>query len=211
MWTVQGDNDFDTEREKSVNLDSKASATLHALSFREREANSRVDAGGGRQVMAYSQLTSCSPRFHFILDSDKLDSGFQAVGSLCIASYTLEDPSAAGRAAEDAADSYNNADNPDGLLDRLGDNDSDHSGLVSNSGLSVFLWQVYARNVSKPRYFIGVFDLNGWYQAQMPSRVAAAEDGVKCSYFSICDMDDVVAVSEALSDRAPGSGFNNPR
>ena len=44
----------------------------------------------------------------------------------------------------------------------------------------------------------------------MPSRVAAAEDGVKCSYFSICDMDDVVAVSEAVSDRAPGSGFNNP-
>ena len=161
--------------------------------------------------MAYSHITSCSPRFHFILDSDKLDSGFQAVGSLCIASYTLEDPSAAGRAAEDAADSYNNADNPDGLLDRLGDNDSDHSGLVSNSGLSVFLWQVYARNVSKPRYFIGVFDLNGWYQAQMPSRVAAAEDGVKCSYFSICDMDDVVAVSEAVSERAPGSGFNNPR
>ena len=46
------------------------------------------------------------------------------------------------------------------------------------------------------RYFLGVFDLNAWYQAQMPSRVAV-DEGVKCSYLSICDMDDVIAVAAA--------------
>ena len=35
------------------------------------------------------------------------------------------------------------------------------------------------------------------FQAQMPSRIAT-EEGVKCSYLSICDMDDVTAVSEEL-------------
>ena len=42
--------------------------------------------------------------------------------------------------------------------------DPEDGHLVCNSGLSIFLWQVYARNVPKPRYFLGVFDLNAWYQ-----------------------------------------------
>ena len=83
MWSVQGDNDFDTEREKSVNLDSKATATLHALSFRDRRQTTVTagadDGGGSKRVrmLSYSQISSCSPRFAFTLDSDKLDSDFQ--------------------------------------------------------------------------------------------------------------------------------------
>ena len=81
---------------------------------------------------------------------------FQAVGSLCIASYTLEDPSAAGRSAvdEEDEDSYDR-DSPDGLMDRLQEAAGDSGGgpLVCNSGLSLFLWQVYGRggNAKQPR------------------------------------------------------------
>ena len=92
VWSVQGDNDFDTEREKSVNLDSKATATLHALSFRDRRQTTVTagadDGGGSKRVrmLSYSQISSCSPRFAFTLDSDKLDSDFQ-VPSVCTFFY----------------------------------------------------------------------------------------------------------------------------
>ena len=65
----------------------------------------------------------------------------------------------------------------------------------SNLGLCTFLWEVVHADDGvgvgpRENYFLGIFDLNAWYQAQMPGEVEL-EPGTQCSYFSICSLNDV--------------------
>ena len=79
-------------------------------------------------------------------------------------------------------------------------------------GLCTFLWEVVrtgdesfdrksdlddpeAEPPERSRFFLGTFDLNAWYQAQMPVNVEL-EASTQCSYFSICSLDDTVFCDE---------------
>ena len=46
-----------------------------------------------------------------------------------------------------------------------------------------------------PKFFLGTFDLNAWYQAQMPANVEL-EPSTQCSYFSICSLDETLFCEE---------------
>jgi len=61
VWIVRSEADFDSVEEKADNLKSKATISMHALSFRNRD-----ELSGN----FYSGLTSCSFRFHHALDGD---------------------------------------------------------------------------------------------------------------------------------------------
>ncbi|TRY74821.1 hypothetical protein TCAL_05664 [Tigriopus californicus] len=68
---------------------------------------------------------------------------------------------------------------------------SDADGVSSNLGLAVFLWQVHLKDEPQPEFYFGLFDLNAWYQAQMPSGVDPACTN-HCSFLSICPLEDLV-------------------
>ena len=147
VWTVQCENDFDTEKEKNNGgLDSKATTTLHALSFKDRD----VAFDDVKTTLFSGGLTSCGQRFKFNLESDPLEANFAPVGSLCLGCYALEEPGST----------------PGSDLDDLEQRVNEQ---LCNSGLAVFLWQVYARNQPQPKHYLGVFDLNAWYQVSLVS------------------------------------------
>ena len=67
-----------------------------------------------------------------------------------------------------------------------------------NLGLCIFLWEVVRTGnatADDPKFFLGTFDLNAWYQAQMPANVEL-EPSTQCSYFSICSLDETLFCEE---------------
>ena len=67
-----------------------------------------------------------------------------------------------------------------------------------NLGLCTFLWEVVRtgnETADDPKFFLGTFDLNAWYQAQMPANVEL-EPSTQCSYFSICSLDETLFCEE---------------
>ena len=143
VWAIQSDNDFDTEREKQV-LESKAMASLYALTYENR------DSILGAPIR-YSGLQSCVRRFGYTFDSDKQDApNFPSCGSLCLSAYVLEDESGSK--------------DPNSFIEESIDKDLRvNDSTVCGSGLALFLWQVYGKTQTQPRYYFGVFDLNAWY------------------------------------------------
>ena len=77
---------------------------------------------------------------------------------------------------------------------------SDHDGIASNLGLSLFLWETHLSGDDQPAFYFGLFDLNAWYQSQMPCRVTL-EAQHQCPYFSICSLEDALqAASQSHSE-----------
>jgi hypothetical protein len=64
VWVARGENDFDTLDEKFEQLNSKATLSLYALSFKNR------DDGGELYGVLYTGLTSCTLRFDHTLLGD---------------------------------------------------------------------------------------------------------------------------------------------
>jgi hypothetical protein len=170
IWAVRGESDLDTSEEKQ-GLSTKASMSLFALAFQNKDDN---DAG-----VLYSGLTACHQRFEYEMGSH--DPTTSSKGSLCLAGATL----AVGAA-------YSNANS---ALDKRDISEVD-SG--QNLGLCAFLWEVLDAPTTGSqateegaRFYLGIFDLNAWYQAQMPNRVEL-EPATQCSYLSVCSLDDVL-------------------
>ena len=168
IWVLRGENlDLDSMEEKS-GLSSKASISLQALAFQSRDES---DAG-----VLYSGLVSCQRRFSCELDNLKEDNS-NIKGSLCLAANALPLPSSGhGVGRRDVSEVE------DGQI---------------NLGLCSFLWEVlYKPNSTDEdqeshRFFLGIFDLNAWYQAQMPDSVET-DPSSQCSYFSVCSLDDTL-------------------
>jgi hypothetical protein len=114
-------------------------------------------------LVLYSGLASCQRRFHHTLGENS--------GSLCICGATLS-LSAPGH----------------GISGIVKKDLSELEDGQSNLGLCVFLWEA-VRPSHDGRFFMGIFDLNAWYQAQMPSDVLL-EPTSQCSYFSVCSLDE---------------------
>ena len=175
IWSVKCDNDWDTEAERISHLESKSTITLYALAYENR------DDGGDQYGVLYNGLTQCNKAFDHCLQSE---SQFMqdVVGSVCIANYTLE-PGLARNISSSGA--------------TIGLDISELDNSLCNLGISAFLWQCYTKNVNGERvsrHYLGIFDLNAWYQEHMPSYVQL-EDGVQCPYFSFCSLEDVLISS----------------
>lgn len=172
VWVLRGDNDLDSEEEKEA-IANFATITLHALAFSSKDDNY---AG-----VLYSGLVSCQKRFHHRLDalsSEEESSTQKAKGSLCLAGSTMPLPSP-NHAGSQGLGAKNDA--------------SDIDDGQTNLGLCNFLWEVIgppnANHDMPAKYFLGTFDLNAWYQAQMPSEIILTPTS-QCSYFSFCSLDE---------------------
>ncbi|XP_074936662.1 protein ELYS-like [Phalacrocorax aristotelis] len=89
--------------------------------------------------------------------------------------------------------------------------------ISPGTSVSVFSWQVNTRGQGKPSTYLGVFDFDCWYQAQMPGSLRPEESLQDCPYFALWSLDavtsttapnlllDVVVQERSLSWRVPPS------
>ncbi|KAM5204743.1 protein ELYS isoform 1-T3 [Hipposideros larvatus] len=61
-----------------------------------------------------------------------------------------------------------------------------------DTSVSVFTWQVNIYGQGKPSVYLGLFDINRWYHAQMPDSLRSGEYLPNCSYFALWSLDPVV-------------------
>ncbi|XP_028903078.1 protein ELYS isoform X1 [Ornithorhynchus anatinus] len=65
--------------------------------------------------------------------------------------------------------------------------------LSPDTSVSVFSWQVNTYGQGKPLTYLGLFDINRWYHAQMPDSLRPGEFLHNCSYFALWSLDAVVS------------------
>ncbi|XP_058525422.1 protein ELYS isoform X2 [Ochotona princeps] len=75
-----------------------------------------------------------------------------------------------------------------------GDREEAMNEVVSpDTSVSVFTWQVNIYGQGKPSVYLGLFDINRWYHAQMPDSLRSGEYLHNCSYFALWSLDSVVS------------------
>ncbi|XP_067844735.1 protein ELYS [Heptranchias perlo] len=64
-----------------------------------------------------------------------------------------------------------------------------------DTSVSIFSWQVNTYGQRKPSTFLGIFDINRWYHAQMPDSLRVGEQLRNCPYFALWSLDAVVGMT----------------
>ncbi|XP_034043878.1 protein ELYS [Thalassophryne amazonica] len=84
-------------------------------------------------------------------------------------------------------------------LDR---DDSMNEAASPDTSVSIFSWQVKAYGQGSPSTYIGVFDINRWYHAQMPDSLRIGESLQNCPYLAVWSLEPLVqmASSQLLLD-----------
>ncbi|XP_063184957.1 protein ELYS-like [Chroicocephalus ridibundus] len=77
----------------------------------------------------------------------------------------------------------------------VGGEDSVNEVTSPDTSVSVFSWQVNTYGQGKPSTYLGVFDINRWYSAQMPDSLRPEEFPHECPYFALWSLDTVVSVT----------------
>ncbi|XP_072187114.1 protein ELYS [Excalfactoria chinensis] len=73
--------------------------------------------------------------------------------------------------------------------------DSVNEVISPDTSVSIFSWQVNTYGQGRPSTYLGVFDINRWYHAQMPDSLRPEEFLHNCSYFALWSLDAVTSVT----------------
>uniref|UniRef100_A0A8C4UZN5 AT-hook containing transcription factor 1 n=1 Tax=Falco tinnunculus TaxID=100819 RepID=A0A8C4UZN5_FALTI len=73
--------------------------------------------------------------------------------------------------------------------------DSINEVISPDTSVSIFSWQVNTYGQGKPSTYLGVFDINRWYHAQMPDSLRPEEFLHDCPYFALWSLDTVVSMT----------------
>uniref|UniRef100_A0A671RZ51 Protein ELYS-like n=1 Tax=Sinocyclocheilus anshuiensis TaxID=1608454 RepID=A0A671RZ51_9TELE len=131
-------------------------------------------AFGERKCLAsgkiiYEGLEYCEERYSQDLNGTAFPLRAQANNTRLISCQTIEK----FRHHPDRDDSMNEVASPD-------------------TSVSVFSWQVKSYGQGQPSTFIGVFDINRWYHAQMPDSLRTGESLRNCPYLAVWSLDCVI-------------------
>ncbi|GAA6068527.1 protein ELYS isoform X1, partial [Tachysurus ichikawai] len=140
---------------------------LLQLAFGERKCSA-----SGKIV--YEGLEYCEERYSQDLSGGVFPLRAQAIHTRLLSSQTIEK----FRHHPDREDSVNEVASPD-------------------TSVLVFSWQVKSYGQGQPSTFIGVFDINRWYHAQMPDSLRAGESLQNCPYLAVWSLDSVVEVTQS--------------
>ncbi|XP_019747194.1 protein ELYS isoform X2 [Hippocampus comes] len=64
-----------------------------------------------------------------------------------------------------------------------------------DTSVSIFSWQVKAYGQGMPSTYIGIFDINRWYHAQMPDSFRMGESLQNCAYLAVWCLDPVTQMA----------------
>nr|XP_028580003.1 protein ELYS isoform X1 [Podarcis muralis]XP_028580004.1 protein ELYS isoform X1 [Podarcis muralis] len=67
--------------------------------------------------------------------------------------------------------------------------------ISPDTSVSVFSWQVNTYGQGNPSTYLGIFDINRWYHAQMPDSLRPGEFLNNCPYFALWSLDAVVSMT----------------
>uniref|UniRef100_A0A8U8ATF0 Uncharacterized protein n=1 Tax=Geospiza parvula TaxID=87175 RepID=A0A8U8ATF0_GEOPR len=67
--------------------------------------------------------------------------------------------------------------------------------ISPDTSVSIFSWQVNTYGQGKPSTYLGVFDINRWYHAQMPDSLRPEEFLHDCPYFALWSLDPVISMT----------------
>ncbi|KAK3538135.1 hypothetical protein QTP70_031929 [Hemibagrus guttatus] len=140
---------------------------LLQLAFGERKCSA-----SGKII--YEGLEYCEERYSQDLSGGVFPLRAQATHTRLLSSQTIEK----FRHHPDREDGVNEVASPD-------------------TSVLVFSWQVKSYGQGQPSTFIGVFDINRWYHAQMPDSLRAGESLQNCPYLAVWSLDSVVAVAQS--------------
>ncbi|XP_075002695.1 protein ELYS-like isoform X2 [Calonectris borealis] len=73
--------------------------------------------------------------------------------------------------------------------------DSINEVISPDTSVSIFSWQVNTYGQGKPSTYLGVFDINRWYHAQMPDSLRPEEFLHDCPYFALWSLDTVISMT----------------
>ncbi|KAM9561912.1 protein ELYS isoform 2-T5 [Guaruba guarouba] len=73
--------------------------------------------------------------------------------------------------------------------------DSVNEVVSPDTSVSIFSWQVNTYGQAKPSTYLGVFDINRWYHAQMPDSLRPEEFLHDCPYFALWSLDSVISMT----------------
>ncbi|XP_054249031.1 protein ELYS [Indicator indicator] len=73
--------------------------------------------------------------------------------------------------------------------------DSVNEVISPDTSVSIFSWQVNTYGQGKPSTYLGVFDINRWYHAQMPDSLRPEEFLHDCPYFAFWSLDTVISMT----------------
>ncbi|XP_041794919.1 protein ELYS isoform X2 [Chelmon rostratus] len=138
------------------------SLRLLQLAFSERKC-----LASGK--ILYEGLEYCEERYSQELSGTAFPLRAQATNTRLLSCQTIEK----FRPHPDREDSMNEAASPD-------------------TSVSIFSWQVKAYGQGTPSTYIGVFDINRWYHAQMPDSLRTGESLQNCPYLAVWSLDPVV-------------------
>ncbi|XP_064411862.1 protein ELYS isoform X2 [Latimeria chalumnae] len=67
--------------------------------------------------------------------------------------------------------------------------------MSPDTSVSLFSWQVNVYGQGPPSTYLGIFDINRWYHAQMPDSLRPGEFLQNCPYFALWSLDTVVTMT----------------
>ncbi|XP_059206750.1 protein ELYS [Centropristis striata] len=137
------------------------SLRLLQLAFSERKC-----LASGK--ILYEGLEYCEERYSQELSGTAFPLRIQATNTRLLSCQTIEK----FRPHPDRDDSMNEVASPD-------------------TSVSIFSWQVKAYGQGTPSTYIGVFDINRWYHAQMPDSLRTGESLQNCPYLAVWSLDPV--------------------
>ncbi|KAM8877776.1 protein ELYS [Synchiropus picturatus] len=135
---------------------------LLQLAFSERKCLS-----SGK--ILYEGLEYCEERFSQDLGGQGFPLGTLTTDTRLLSCQTIEK----FRPHPDRDDSVNDVASPD-------------------TSVSIFVWQVKVYGQGAPTAYIGLFDINRWYHAQMPDSLRTGQSLQNCPYFAVWTLDPVV-------------------
>lgn len=155
--------------------ETPATLTLYQLVFASRD---HLPGYG----IIYKDLSGVGRRFEHQLTADAHHlADATSVGSKIICCYTLE---------QDGSSFYR---------PRVDDDVPEESDNFRDLTLAVCVWEAPAHDQhSRPTCYLGIFDVNCWYQSQMPASIRDAMFGSKdysCPFFAFISLVDILDVA----------------
>ncbi|XP_053918337.1 protein ELYS-like [Cuculus canorus] len=136
---------------------------LLQLTFGDRK---RLASG---QVM-YEGLKHCTERFSLDLASGNLPWGRQNSNIELLRCQTIED-----------------------FYDDVDKEDNGNEVTSPYTSISIFCWQVNTHGQEKTAAYLGVFDINRWYDAEMPDSIRPEKFLLDCPYFALWTLEKVTS------------------